>query len=355
MYQRRKTPPPYRRKPTNSAASKNAGHAATNRANNNNSRPPSSASTTRSSTPGRPKVQIPKKLSEHTNQKDIILRCANRFAPYSLCVDTLLRSLRTIRSDPKNRKYHTIDTAGIAFRRSLSAPGVIDFMKAINFHYSPNKRKVLALSRFDPALFNFAISALERIQTKSSEYAKHKALRTFRKEIDSCLAGTNNSDNNDNTETLARERYLSKLPREPTKGGSPITVEFGLAVRNTANDGNDIDGTATNVVAASTTDSKEHTTTTVTKKITRGFDSDDTLGDVVNWLGGQASAIPNKLRTGEWCIIDRNRVGSEEDYNYHRLDVSELSDKTLHYIGCWPSGRIAIVPRLTTTTPVLAN
>merc|ERR1712107_520426 len=218
----------------------------------------------------------------------------------------------------------------------------------------PQKRKMLALSHFDSTVFNFAISVLERIQTNSPEYAKHKALRTFQKEIDNCLVSNSNSD----TEALARERYLSKLPREPSNGGSPITVEFGLAVRNTVNDGNNgIDGgTANKMAAADTTaNSKEYTTTTTTKKITRGFDHDDTLGDVVNWLGGQASAIPNKLRTGEWTISDRNRMGSEESYNYHRLDVSELSDKTLHYIGCWPSGRIAIVPRLTTPTPVLAN
>jgi len=343
MFQRRKTPPPYRRIKPRSAASKNAGHAATVR---NESPSSTSASTSTRTSTSRPKVHMPKKLSDH-NQEDIIIRSANRFAPYSLCVDTLLRSLRTIRSDPNNRKYQSIDTTGAAFRRSLTAPGVIDFLKAVNFHSSPNSNRVLTLSHYDPAAFYLAISALERIQNTSPEYSKNKALRTFQKEIDNCLV----TSSNDDTETLAREKYLSKLPREPTNGGSPITVEFGLAVRNTANNnGNDI-GT-TNVVD---TDYKEQTTT---KKISRGFDHDDTLGDVVNWLGGQASAIPNKLRTGEWTIIDRNRIGSEEDYNYHRLDVSELSDKTLHYIGCWPSGRIAIVPRLTTTmttTTVLAN
>lgn len=81
-------------------------------------------------------------------------------------------------------------------------------------------------------------------------------------------------------------------------------------------------------------------------KISRGFDHDDILGDVINWLGGQCSVIPSKLETGEWSLVDRNKQGSEEDYNYHRLDVSELSGKTLQYIGCWPSGRIAIVPSL---------
>jgi len=79
------------------------------------------------------KVQIPKRLSQH-DQKDVIIRCANRVAPYSLAIDTLLRSLKTIQADPSDRKYHTVDTTTAMFQRSLKAPGVLDFLKAVNFH-----------------------------------------------------------------------------------------------------------------------------------------------------------------------------------------------------------------------------
>lgn len=93
----------------------------------------------------------------------------------------------------------------------------------------------------------------------------------------------------------------------------------------------------------------EDNNTNKLKKISRDFDHDDTLDDVVNWLGGHInSSIPRKIRTGEWNIVDRNRIGSDnDDFNYYRLDVTELFDKTLYYIGCWPSARIAIVPSLT--------
>jgi len=312
-----------------SAASRNAGRAATARSGGG-----SGLIATH------PNVHMPKRLSQH-DQEEILLRCANRVAPYSLSVDTLVRSLKTIQSNPGIRKYQSIDTTSAAFQRSLNAPGVLDFLRAVNFHSSPatNNRKTLTLSHFDPAAFYVGISALEQIQQTSPEYAKDKALRVFQKELDDILA--TKSVNED--ETSARERYLSKLPSEPINGSSPIVVEFGLTTSN------GISGGSTN---ANDINNKQQPLATKQHKISRGFDSDDTLGDVVNWLGGHASVIPTKLETGEWTIVDRNRNGSEEDYNYHRLDVSELSNKTLHYIGCWPSGRIAVVPRF---TAVLAN
>jgi len=311
--QRRRNPPPLAKQQL--VASKNAGRASTTRTtevNNNNIRNT------------HPKVKIPKRLSQH-DQEDIILRCANRVAPYSLSVDTLLRSLKKIQLNPKNVKFQTIDTNAVVFQRSLNAPGVLDFLKAVNFHYFPNSNnKTLTLSHFDVAAFYLGISALEQIQQQNPEYAKHKTLRLFQKELIDSLATISMS----NDEKLARNRYLSKLPSEPVKGGSQITVEFGVTISNVVNN-------------SIYTDNDNQLT-----KISRGFDYDDTLGDVINWLGSQASVIPNKLETGEWSLVDRNRQGSEEDYKYHRLDISELSDKTLQYNGCWPSGRMAIVPRL---------
>lgn len=84
----------------------------------------------------------------------------------------------------------------------------------------------------------------------------------------------------------------------------------------------------------------------VPTKITRSFDHDDTLGDVLHWLGGQASVILQKLESGEWKLVDRNRQGPEEDYHFLKIDSKELRDRTLQYVGCWPSGRLAIVPNL---------
>jgi len=297
-----------------SAASKNAGRAAKSRLTNKSNTPSKNLASTH------PKVQMPKRLSQH-DQEDIILRCANRIAPFSLAVDTLLRSLKTIQENPSVRKYHTVDTTTAMFQRSLNAPGVLDFLKATNFHPNYNNNKILTLSHFDAAAFYLGISALEQMQQNSIEYKKDKALRIFQKELSSAL-----SEHNTTEELTARKTFLSMLPSEPTRGGSQITVEYGVVLNNNSN----------NVQAS------EPSLT----KITRGFDHDDTLGDVINWLGGQATAIPKKLKPGEWALVDRNKQGLEEDYSFQKLDLNKLQDNTLQYVGCWPSGRLAIVPKL---------
>jgi len=279
----------------------------------------------------------------------------------------LLRSLRTIRSNQNTKKYQSIDTSSLVFQRSLNAPGVIDFLRAMYFRSSSpstknkksnsnnnnNNSKMLTLLQFDPTAFDVGISALEHIQQTSRAYAKHKALRTFHKEIGTCLVDDTKSVNEN--EMLQRQQFLSKLPQEPSSGGSPITIEFGLPVVNTAHNntvsgGGGGGGSGTRGNGSSKADSgSEHNQKNKLTKISRAFDHDDTLDDVVNWLGGHInSSIPKKIRTGEWNIVDRNRLGSEtDDFKYYRLDVTTLSDKTLYYIGCWPSARIAIVPSVT--------
>merc|ERR1712194_782820 len=155
----------------------------------------------------------------------------------------LLRSLRTIRSNQNTKKYQSIDTSSLVFQRSLNAPGVIDFLRAMNFRYSSpstknkksnsnnnnNNSKMLTLLQFDPTAFDVGISALEHIQQTSRAYAKHKALRIFQQEISTCFLVDATKAVHDH-ELSERQHYLSKLPHEPSNGGSPITIEFGLPV-----------------------------------------------------------------------------------------------------------------------------
>lgn len=300
-----------------SAASKNAGRAAVSRLTTKTTGPKKDLANTH------PKVRMPKRLSQH-DKEEIIMRCANRVAPHSLSVDTLLRSLKTVQGNPSNRKYHTVDTNSAMFQRSLSAPGVLDFLLAVNFHPNYNNHKVLTLSHFDAAAFYLGISALEQIQQNSTDYKKSKALRVFQKDLASVLSEKSAAAE----ELSARTKFLSMLPSEPTQGGSQITVEYGVALNTTAN-------------------TMTEATTTPLNKITRGFDHDDTLDDVIHWLGGQATGISEKLENGEWKLVDRNRQGLEEDYHFFKLDLNELRDQTLQRVGCWPSGRLAIVPALT--------
>ena len=193
-----------KKKKNQSAASKHAGQAAAARMTQKTPKKKDLATS-------HPKVQVPKRLSQH-DQEDVILRCANRVAPYSLSVDTLLRSLKTIQSNPSNRKYHTVDTSTAMFQRSLNAPGVLDFLKAMNFHPNYNNSNTLTLTHFDAAAFYLGISALEQMQQISPDYKKDKALRIFSKDLVSALSESSPQ------ELETRKQFLSMLPSEPSKG-----------------------------------------------------------------------------------------------------------------------------------------
>ena len=70
----------------------------------------------------------------------------------------------------------------------------------------------------------------------------------------------------------------------------------------------------------------------------RRFDGDDILRDVINFIGGHGSVIPEKIASREWCLIDMNQ------YPLVPIDVDNYMNKTLQYIGCWPSGMLALKP-----------
>ena len=283
---------------TKSAASKRAGQAALKRFDKDDGS--GSSNTPAAAIASHPKVQVPKRLSQH-DREDVIMRCASRLSFHPMAVDTLLRSLRTIRANPQNLKYQTIDTTTAGFQRSLDKPGVRDFLKAVGF-YSMQNGRILKLSVFDPATFYLGISALEQIQQTSTDYANNKAVLTFEKQIEQALAAQ------DDHEVAKRAEFMSKCPSESLTAGSQVTVELG----NT--------------------------------KISRKFDGDDTLHDVVHWLGGHTSMIPQKLlETKEWHLVDRNHPDA---LPYDDLEENGVLEKTLQYLGCWPSGRLAIVPTL---------
>merc|ERR1719263_2159304 len=74
--------------------------------------------------------------------------------------------------------------------------------------------------------------------------------------------------------------------------------------------------------------------------LSRRFDGDDTLLDVLNWLGGTAgTAILEKLiHNRQWSLVDVNRQGQ------FPLDCEANRRKTLQHLGFWPSGRLALRP-----------
>jgi len=279
------------RRPPPSAASKKAGQAALARFEQ-----PNKIQTKEKALHSHPTVKMPKTMDQHEKEK-VILRCAERVAPNALAVDTLLKSLQQLQKDPKNPKFRSINTASAGFQRTLNVPGTLDFFKAMGYHPTPGNHKLLELSYVDPAVLYLGVSALEQIQLTSEDYQQAKATISFDKEIQEILADSSSA------EIARRAELQKKLPPERTGGGGNISIELGS-----------------------------------NKKIQRRFDGDDCLEDVLNWLGSHASILPQKLLQQEWYLVDRNYA---EPIAYN---ITELQPRTLQYIGCWPSGRLAIVP-----------
>merc|ERR1712194_393243 len=152
-----------------------------------------------------------------------------------------------------------------------------------------NNRKMLTMFKFDPAVFYIGISALEHIQHTSRAYAKHKALRIFQQELDTLLVDDSTKAVDDH-ERSERQHFLSKLPHEPSSGGSPITIEFGLSVVTTANTNYTVSsggggrGTGTSSSTKANMGSDDNHKKNTLHKISRVFDHDDTFDDVMNWL-----------------------------------------------------------------------
>lgn len=244
-----------------------------------------------------PHVKIPSKLEDKSKEEQI-LRNVDRLKSHPTAVDTLYKALTALRTDPNNQKFRRIDKSNPGYQRSVaSAPGAEALLLVMNFTQIGNTL-VLDRSRVDPALLFLGISALEDAR-KSSEYQEAKRQIQFTNEIKTIHLQVNSSEQ----EALIRANFISKCPTEPPGGrGALVQVGFG------------------------------------DETIKRRFDGDDVLQDVVNWLGGHGSAIPDKLLTREWCLVDKNR------FPISPIDVKLNLDKTLQYVGFWPSGKLEIRP-----------
>jgi len=245
-----------------------------------------------------PGVKILPKLQDKSKEEQV-LRCADRLKAYPQAVDTLYRALTTIQRSPDDDRYRKVDKTTAGYKRSLeNVPGGEDLFLAMNFRRRGNDELVLDRSAVDPALLFLGVSALE--QTKlTDEYQSGKRKLQFAKDARDIQMSVNTSE----AEAIARSGFMSKCPSEPSDGRGAL-----MQVR----------------IADET--------------IRRRFDGDDTLSDVLHWLGGHGSVIPEKILSREWCVVDLNR------YPVHPIDCEKSQHHTLQYIGCWPSGKLEILP-----------
>jgi len=255
---------------------------------------------------------MPTQMKDKTKEEQI-LRCTKRLSPHPLAVDTLLRSLTAIRTNPSDPKYRKIDKNNAGFKRALQdVPGAHDLLLAVNFRppsstegRSNKNELILPVEDVDYALLYLATSALEQIKDDSVEYRDAKRLRQFRDEVQRIQTGRDISGEDEVEEAVKRAAFISKCPTEPLLGAGAL-LQLAL--------GNDI-------------------------KLQRRFDGDDVLRDVVHWIaGGCGSVIPDKLTSREWCLVDLNR------YPIVPIDVKANMDRTLQFLGCWPSGKLEIRP-----------
>lgn len=245
-----------------------------------------------------PGVKVIPKLQDKSKEEQV-LRCADRLKSSPLALDALHRALATIRDNPRDDKYRTVDKSAAGYKRSLeSAPGAEDMLLAMSFRRHGNNELVLERSMVDPALLYLGISALEQAKL-SNEYLQGKRTIAFGKELAHVLALGDSSE----AEAIKRSQFLGRCPSEP-EGGRGAVMQVKLA---------------------------DHAT------IRRRFDADDTLNDVLNWLGAHGSVIPDRIATREWSLVDLNH------YPVSPVDPGE-AHLTLQYLGCWPSGKLELLP-----------
>lgn len=280
-----------------SAASSRAGQATAARAAAGQA--PFAANNKAKVSAAHPDVKVPVRLSNKPKEEQL-LRCADRMKAHPRAVDTLYIALTSIQKDPDNDKFRKIDKTTAGYQRSLAkAPGAEGMFKAMNFTTQGSNTLVLTRDQVDAALLYLGISALETTQ-QSPEYKEGKRKLQFEKQIQTIFANSDGSEQ----EAVKRANHMSKCPSEPSGGrGALITVK--IADR---------------------------------EPIRRKFDGDDTLEDILNWLGGVASALPEKLLSREWSLVDMNR------YPLVPTDCEEDRSKTLQYVGFFPSGRLEVIP-----------
>jgi len=291
-------------------------------------------------------IQIPDRLANKSKEEQI-LRCAQRLAPYPLAVDTLLQAFTCIKNDPGNVKFRKIDTTSAGYKRVLEGvPGSQELITAIDFEHrgvssisyrdsygqTHNPKDLVLISEsVDHALLFLGITALEKVRKLSKEYKNEKRRIAFERDvkrvIDGNSSGVLGTKGGEELELIKRAEFLSKVPSEPHNGaGALVQVSIGQRKRQQGSNG---------TISNSNSNSTSHQDNNV-RVLSRRFDGDDILQDVVQWLGTHGSAIPEKIVTREWSLVDLNR------YPLVPIDVEGNLNRTLQYIGFWPSGRLEI-------------
>lgn len=221
------------------------------------------------------------------------------FEDQSPAIDLLVYVLDTIVQNPGNAKYRSLNSSNPRFQQVFGvnkrlASQVSTYLLQLGFELQgeyftlPPNADLIPLSR--------KLADLRTIQTTSPLYLACKQRLEFDTAIEQSV------ESNTREEDQRRREFRDKLPQEPDKG------EAGL----------------TRIVVYLSTGAPA---------LSRPFHSDNTLRDVINYIGSQRSLIGTKLVNKQWVLMDETLLQKRALWDH---------DKTLHALGLWPSASLHV-------------
>lgn len=246
------------------------------------------------------KYRVPEKLTDKSLEEQV-KRCVARVSSFPCTVETLLKTISSLQSDPRNWKYRRIDCRSAGYQKVIAnIPGAEEFLRAIKFR-NTGQYFVVERNALDLDLLEMGIKALKKSK-KSPEFCDAMRMIRFNADVQRIRAGVGLSKEVKSI-TSRPKLYTSQAPSKPaTEKGALIQLRM----------------------AGST--------------VSKFFDGDDQLRDIFNWIGDHGSAISDMILSREWCVVDLNR------YPVTPISFDSHMEKTLQYIGCWPSGKLELRP-----------
>lgn len=249
------------------------------------------------------KYRVPEKLADKSLQEQV-KRCVTRISSFPRTVETLLKTVSSLQKDPDNSSYRMIDCCSAGYRKVIAnIPGAEDFLRAMKF-IKTGKYFVMERNVLDLSLLEMGIKALGKSKN-SLPYRKARRMMQFNSDVQRICAGGVGLSHKVSERTSRSINYMNKAPPEPVIGQGTL-IQFKMA------------GTT----------------------LMRRFNGDDQLQDIISWIGClYGSAIPDKILAREWCVVDLNRCpAAPVSFHNHNME------KTLQYIGFWPSGKLELRP-----------
>jgi hypothetical protein len=254
--------------------------------------------------------------SEDSRVEARLRKLAEGFAGHPTSLDTILAVLKMILENPTDTKYRRLRLSNRRFAATVvGAPSGIDFLLQLGFARDMSQGvEALLHTRGDLGLLWLGKSVLE-VQQQTAAYERAKAALDQQekaaqeeKSFRDAMAASQTTASAE--EEARRDAFRRRVPSEPLltgqatpTGASRIKLLMG-----------------------------EH-------KVVRRFASDDTLADVVTFIGSLNSAAPEMFATGAWALWDFT-VHPPKQLACTGADAP----KTLYGLELWPAATLSVTP-----------